>query len=174
MSLSPLSSGLYSSLFYTRYSGKTCLADWNGYRRNASSTCAVPSISSISGVTTTNIRSFGVRAGSIHVTRVSPSHSSISEEPWIHFALLWLIFMTHSRLISLIITKYEKNVSFFVDTWIRYCEIIFQHKYFNLSTWRLWNKPDVDHGNSEHKHAWVTLLKIMRQLTKISFIGKHQ
>ena len=83
MSLSPLSSGLYSSLFYTRYAGKTSLANWNGFKRNASSTCAVPSISSISGVTSTNIRSFGVRGGSIHVTRVSPLYSSISEKPWI-------------------------------------------------------------------------------------------
>ena len=104
VSLSPLSSGLYSSLFYTRYASKTSLTNWNGYKRNASSTCTVPSISSISGVTSTNIRSFGVRGGSIHVTRVSPLYSSISEKPWIHFALLWLIFMTHSRLISLIIT----------------------------------------------------------------------
>ena len=87
VSLSPLSSGLNSSLFYTRYASKTNLANWNGYKRNASSTCAVPSISSISGVTSTNIRSFGVRAGSIHVTRVSPLHSSISEKPWTHFAL---------------------------------------------------------------------------------------
>ena len=70
---------------------------------------------------------------------------------------------------------FKKNFfSFFVNAWIRYCEIIFQHNYFNLSTWRLWNKPDVDHGNSLHKHAWVTLLKIMRQLTKISFIAKYQ
>ena len=42
----------------------------NGYKRNASSTCAVASISNISGVTSTNIRSFDVRACSIHVTRV--------------------------------------------------------------------------------------------------------
>ena len=42
----------------------------NGYKRNASSTCAVASISNISGVTSTNIRSFDVGACSIHVTRV--------------------------------------------------------------------------------------------------------
>ena len=62
-------------------------------------------------MTSTNLRSLGVRAGSIHVTRVSPLHSSISEKPWIHFALYH--FYDHSRLISLIITKYiKKNVSF--------------------------------------------------------------
>ena len=42
----------------------------DSYERKASSTCAVVSISSISGVTSTNVRSVGVRAGSIHVTRV--------------------------------------------------------------------------------------------------------
>ena len=42
----------------------------NGYKRNASGTCAVASISNISGVTSTNIRSFGVFACSIYVTRV--------------------------------------------------------------------------------------------------------
>ena len=42
----------------------------NGFNRNASNTCAVASISSISGVTRTNIRSFGVHACGIHVTRV--------------------------------------------------------------------------------------------------------
>ena len=42
----------------------------NSYKRNVSSTCAVASISNISGVTNTNIRSFGVRAGSVYVTRV--------------------------------------------------------------------------------------------------------
>ena len=46
------------------------LSDGNGFKRNASSTCAVASISSISGVTRTNIRSFGVHACGIHVTRV--------------------------------------------------------------------------------------------------------
>ena len=46
------------------------LSDGNGFKRNVSSTCAVASISIISGVTSTNIRSFGVHACSIHVTRV--------------------------------------------------------------------------------------------------------
>ena len=32
----------------------------------------------------------------------------------------------------------------------------------------------VDHGNSVHKHAWITLLKIMKRLTKISYIWKYQ
>ena len=57
--------------------GKTSLAKMivlffhgNGYKRNASSTCTVASISNITGVTSTNIRSIGVRAGSIYVTRV--------------------------------------------------------------------------------------------------------
>ena len=60
------------------YAGKTSVAkddnaflsNMNGYKRKASSTCAVASISNISGVTSTNIRSFDVRACSIHVTRV--------------------------------------------------------------------------------------------------------
>ena len=46
------------------------LSDGNGFKRNASITCAVASISSISGVTSTNIQSFGVRACSIYVARV--------------------------------------------------------------------------------------------------------
>ena len=46
------------------------LSNGNGYKRNLSSTFAVASIFSISGVTSTNIRSFGVHACSIHVTRV--------------------------------------------------------------------------------------------------------
>ena len=45
-------------------------SDRNGFKRNTSGTCAVASISSISGVTSTNIRSFGVHAYRIHVTRV--------------------------------------------------------------------------------------------------------
>ena len=31
----------------------------------------------------------------------------------------------------------------------------------------------VDRGNSVHKHAWITLHKIMRRLTKISYIWKY-
>ena len=31
-----------------------------------------------------------------------------------------------------------------------------------------------DHGNSVHKHALITLLKIMRRLTKISYTRKYQ
>ena len=45
-------------------------SDGNGFKRNTPGTCAVASISSISGVTSTNIRSFGVHAYRIHVTRV--------------------------------------------------------------------------------------------------------
>ena len=32
----------------------------------------------------------------------------------------------------------------------------------------------VDRCNSVHNHAWITLLKIMRRLTKISYIWKYQ
>ena len=32
----------------------------------------------------------------------------------------------------------------------------------------------VDRGNSVNKHAWITLLKIMKRLTKISYIWKYQ
>ena len=46
------------------------LSDGNGFKRNASITCAVASISSISWVTSTNIQSFGVRACRIYVARV--------------------------------------------------------------------------------------------------------
>ena len=46
------------------------LSDGDGFKRNATITCAVASISSISWVTSTNIQSFGVRACSIHVARV--------------------------------------------------------------------------------------------------------
>ena len=31
----------------------------------------------------------------------------------------------------------------------------------------------VDRGNSLHKHVWITLHKIMRRLTKISYIWKY-
>ena len=34
-------------------------------------------------------------------------------------------------------------------------------------------KKYVDRGNSLHKHAWITLHKIMRRLTKISYIWKY-
>ena len=79
--LSPLSSALYLPIFCTRCTGKcwqnkSCKDDTaffsngNGYKRNASSTCTVASISNITGVTSTNIRSIGVRAGSIYVTKV--------------------------------------------------------------------------------------------------------
>ena len=81
VSLSPLFSELYLPLFCTRCAGKcwqnmSCkddtafLSNGNSYKRNASSTCTIASISSISGVTSTNIRSFGVCACGICVTRV--------------------------------------------------------------------------------------------------------
>ena len=81
VSLSQLFSALYLPLFCTRCAGKcwqnkSCkddnafLSNGNGYKRNASITCTVASISNITGVTSTNIRSIGVRAGSIYVTRV--------------------------------------------------------------------------------------------------------
>ena len=80
VSLSPLSSALYLPLFCTRCAGKcwqnkSCkddtafLSNENSYKRNASSTCTIASISSVSGVTSTNIRSFGVCTRSIYVTR---------------------------------------------------------------------------------------------------------
>ena len=81
VSLSQLFSALYLPLFCTRCAGKcwqnkSCkddnafLSNGNGYKRNASITCTVASISSISGVTSTHIRSFGVCTRSIYVTRV--------------------------------------------------------------------------------------------------------
>ena len=67
---------LISFLYNVCWSNKSCkdgstfLSNMNGYKRNASGTCAVTSISNISGVASTNIRSFGVFACSIYVTRV--------------------------------------------------------------------------------------------------------
>ena len=41
------------------------------------------------------------------------------------------------------------------------CILLSQRMFFSfyLLTWWLSNKPDVDHGNSVHKHVWVMLLK---------------
>ena len=67
---------LISFLYNVCWSNKSCKDDsaflsiGNVYKRNPSSSCTVASISNITGVTSTNIRSFGVRAGSIYVTRV--------------------------------------------------------------------------------------------------------
>ena len=54
--------------------------------------------------------------------------------------------MTHSYIIPVIIAKYATK---------------YATKY-------------VDRGNSLHKHAWTTPLKIMKRLTKISYIWKYQ
>ena len=86
------------------------LSDGNGYKRNASNTCAVASISSISGVTSTNVQSFGVHADSIHVTRVI-SFTLVNIWKTIDTFLHLIVFITYSRLIPLIITNYKTNVS---------------------------------------------------------------
>ena len=82
--------------------------------------------------------------------------------------------MTHSRLIPLIITNYETNVSLLVLH-----ELDIARLYFSTNI--LISKADgsetgqsIDHGNSVHKHAWLTLFKTMRRLKNISFSGKYQ
>ena len=122
MSLSTLSSGLRTLISFSYkvcWQNKSCnddsafLSDGNGYRRNASNTCAVASISSISGVTSTNVQSFGVRADSIHVTRViSFTLVNIWETIYI-FALYQVCHfkMGLSRVITLIIVN---NKTYFV------------------------------------------------------------
>ena len=119
VSLSTLSSGL-STLISFSYKvcwwNKSCnddsafLSNGNGYKRNASNTCTVASISSIPGVTSTNVRSFGVRADSIHVTRVI-SFTLVNIWKTIDKFLHLIVFITYSRLIPLIITNYKTNVS---------------------------------------------------------------
>ena len=113
-----LQASVHSSLFSykVRWLNKSCnddsafLSDENGYKRNASNTCAVASISSISGVTSTNVQSFGVRADSIHVTRVI-SFTLVNIWKTIDTFLHLIVFITYSRLIPLIITNYKTNVS---------------------------------------------------------------
>ena len=70
-----LQASVHSSLFLCKVcwscnDDSAFLSNGNGYKRKASNTCAAASISSIPGVTSTDVRSFGVRADSIHVTRV--------------------------------------------------------------------------------------------------------
>ena len=92
------------------------LSDGNGYKRNASNTCAVASISSISGVTSTNVQSFGVHADSIHVTRVI-SFTLVDIWKTIDTFLHLIVFCTlsffasYSRSIPLIIINFKTNVS---------------------------------------------------------------
>ena len=151
VSLSTLSSGQHSSLFYTMYAGKTSLAtmivlffisDGNSYWRNASNTCAVASISSISGVTSTDVQSFGVRADSIHVTRVI---SFTLVNIWETIYIFGLYHVCHfkmglSRVITLIIVNNKTYFVFFLFALqIRYLKRIFHHEYYNLSTRPLWN-----------------------------------
>ena len=103
------------------------LSDGNGYRRNASNTCAVVSISSISGVTSTDVQSFGVRADSIHVTRVISFTLVNIWETICIFALYHVIHfkMGLSRVITLIIVNNKTRVLFFcllykLDIWSVY------------------------------------------------------
>ena len=172
MSLSPLSSGLYSSLFYTRYAGKTSLA------KMMVLFLLIGMVTKETHQVRVQSRPFPVYPG-WQVQTYDPLvfvQVAFTWQEWVLYTRQYL--RNHGYILHFIIFKslkyILKNVSFFVNAWIRYCEIIFQHNYFNLSTWRLWNKPDADHGNSVHKHARVTLLKIMRQLTKLSLIEKYQ
>ena len=122
-----------SSFIQGSWQNKSCnddsafLSNGNGYKRNASNTCAVASISSISGVTSTNEQSFGVHADSIHVTRViSFTLVNIWETIYI-FALYHVIHfkMGLSRVITLIIVNNKTYVLFFcllykLDIWSVY------------------------------------------------------
>ena len=148
VSLSPLSSGLHSSLFYTRYTGKTSLAKmivlFFPTVMVSKETYQVPLQSPpFSVYPRWQVQGYDP----LVFVQVAftwqewfPLHSSISEKPLINFALY--DFMIHSYIIPLIIAKYAT-------------------KY-------------VDRGNSVHKHTWITLLKIMKRLTKMSYIWKYQ
>ena len=61
-------------------------------------------------VTSTNVRSFGVRADSIHVTRVI-FFTLVNIWKTIDTFLHLIVFITYSRLIPLIITNYKTYVS---------------------------------------------------------------
>ena len=120
MSLSPLSSGLYSSLFYTRYAGKTSLA------KMMVLFLLIGMVTKETHQVRVQSRPFPVYPG-WQVQTYDPLvfvQVAFTWQEWVLYTrqylrnhgyiLHFIIFMTHSRLISLIIKKYFKKCFLFL------------------------------------------------------------
>ena len=59
---------------------------------------------------------------------------------------------------------------FFNYFYFHFFNYFYFYFFFYLLTWWLWNKPDVDHGNSVHKDVWVMLLEKTRLSTSRTIV----
>ena len=155
-----------------RRCGRTCHSGLFKYcSEEIKFTHAVSPTSSISSMTLTYIWSKGVHACSIHVTGMI---SFTLVNIWETVNTFCTLFLSpNDFFITWIISNSKKKLSLFsslTNYIFETCDldIIFSSTMFfflHLLTWWLWNKPDLDHGNSVHKHVWVMLLKKTNLIT---------